>query len=321
MFNLDDNRDWNLAAARARIQTSEEWEEDFKEYLYRPFDVRSLYYSEDLIDWPRIEVMQHLLRPNLALMAMRQVVVPDDIYSHFGVSRLPVDNRAFFSTRGILNVFPLYLYPSRQEIASGLYGSDERRPNLNPKCIQAFSVKLGLAFLDDGKGDLETAFGPDDIFNYAYAVFHSPTYRTRYAGFLKTDFPRLPLTSDRKLFKSIAGKGAELVTLHLMESPALNRLITKYPVSGSNVVEKVAYVEPERRVYINKTQHFEGVDPEVWNFHIGGYQVCQKWLKDRKDRTLTYDDLTHYQRVVVALKETIRLMAETDSLIPSWPLE
>jgi hypothetical protein len=106
-----------------------------------------------------------------------------------------------------------------------------------------------------------------------------------------------------------------------MESPILNNHITGYPVAGSNTVEKVSYDENTQRVYINKTQYFEGVPPEVWNFHIGGYQVAQKWLKDRKSRTLTYDDLTHYQKVVVALTETIRLMKEIDQLIPSWPIE
>jgi len=99
-----------------------------------------------------------------------------------------------------------------------------------------------------------------------------------------------------------------MVALHLMESSALNKPITKYPVTGSNEVDKVTYDEKTQRVYINKTQYFEGVPPEVWDFHIGGYQVCQKWLKDRKGRTLTYDELTHYQKVIMALKETIRLM-------------
>jgi hypothetical protein len=106
-----------------------------------------------------------------------------------------------------------------------------------------------------------------------------------------------------------------------MESPALNKPITKYPVTGSNEVDNVAYDEKTQRVYINKTQYFEGVPPEVWNFHIGGYQVCQKWLKDRKDRKISVDDSTHYQKIVVALKETIRLMAEIDELIPGWPME
>lgn len=135
------------------------------------------------------------------------------------------------------------------------------------------------------------------------------------------DFPRLPLISDKELFKALAEKGTELVSLHLMESPLLNNLITKYPIAGSNTVEKVNYDESNKRVYINKTQYFDGVPPQVWNFQIGGYQVCQKWLKDRKGRTLNYNDLTHYQKVIVALKKTIRLMKEIDQLIPSWPLK
>ncbi len=195
-----------------------------------------------------------------------------------------------------------------------------RRPNLNPEFIKDISGKVGLEFVEDGRGNLDKTFGPEDIFNYAYAVFHSPTYRTRYAEFLKIDFPRLPLTSDKGLFKSLTAKGAELVALHLMESPALNTLITRYPITGTNTVEKVTYDDNNQRIYINKEQYFEGVLPEVWNFHIGGYQVCQKWLKDRKGRTLTYDELTHYQKVIVALKETIRLMAEIDGLIPGWPV-
>jgi predicted helicase len=198
-----------------------------------------------------------------------------------------------------------------------------RRANLKPEFMKAVSEKLGLNFVSDGKGDLNETFGPEDIFNYAYAVFHSPTYRTRYAEFLRIDFPRLPLTSDRKLFKALAEKGADLVSLHLMEAPVLEKLRTsiRFDVSGSNVVEKVTYDETARRVNINKEQYFEGVPPKVWNFHIGGYQVCQKWLKDRKGRTLTYDELTHYQKVVVALRVTIWLMAWIDKMIPVWPVE
>jgi len=162
---------------------------------------------------------------------------------------------------------------------------------------------------------------PEDVFNYAYAVFHSPSYRERYEDFLTRDFPRLPLTSDKRLFAALAEKGRELVALHLMEAPELDNFITRYPVPGSHLVERVAYQEEGQRVYLNKSQYFEGVLPEVWDFHVGGYQVCEKWLKDRKGRRLSLDDLRHYQKIVVALKETIRLMGEIDSLIPSWPLE
>jgi hypothetical protein len=209
-----------------------------------------------------------------------------------------------------------------------------------------------------------TTFGPEDIFCYIYAILHSPTYRERYAEFLKIDFPRIPLTSDREMFKALAEKSGELVALHLMESPALNHLITGFPVAGSNEVRKIRYVErvaekekpprketppplkvispmlplvcdnevwvkiepkpkprPTSRVYINETQYFEGVEPDVWKFQIGGYQVLNKWLKDRKGRKLTFNDMFHYQKIVVALKETMRLMGEIDDLIPSWPIE
>jgi predicted helicase len=158
-----------------------------------------------------------------------------------------------------------------------------------------------------------------------YAVFHSPTYRERYAEFLKIDFPRLPLTSDLGLFRALAEKGEELVALHLMESPELDHGTPRFHGIGSSEVEKVRYAEPaEGRpglVYINKTQYFQGVEPEVWEFHIGGYQVLEKWLKDRKGRSLSYDDVSHYGKIVVALKETIRLMGEIDAIIPSWPME
>ena len=342
-FKLKDTGSWKLSEARAQLQAREDWEENFDRCLYRPFDVRSIYYSRDVIDRPRFDVMCHMLKENIALLAMRQVVGAK--YSHFGVTRWVTDNRFFFSTRGIPVVFPLYLYTAREEnprkggggiIALTLFESKAeyktREPNLSPEFIATVEEKLGLKFVREGKGDIgqaqgtaPTTFGPEDIFHYAYAVFHSPTYRERYAEFLKIDFPRLPLTSDRELFKALAEKGEELVSLHLMESPKLSQLITSFPVPGSNEVERVRYMEPREdvpgRVYINKTQYFEGIEPKVWEFQIGGYQVLHKWLKDRKGRKLSFDDLFHYQKIVVALKETMRLMGEIDELIPSWPIE
>ena len=190
---------------------------------------------------------------------------------------------------------------------------------------------------------LQGTFGPEDVFHYIYAVFHSPTYRSRYGEFLKIDFPRVPLTSNLEMFRALCEKGEELVGLHLMESSTLNNPITSCPIKGDGLVEPgfPKYLPPgtldaatgkpmaEGRVYISgdkpgagkKGQYFEGVPREVWEFQVGGYQVCEKWLKDRRGRNLSYEDLTHYQKIVVALKETIRLMAEIDAAIPSWPLE
>ncbi|TAD87395.1 MAG: N-6 DNA methylase, partial [Oscillatoriales cyanobacterium] len=161
------------------------------------------------------------------------------------------------------------------------------------------------------------------IFYYIYAIFHSPTYRQRYAEFLKIDFPRVPLTSNDQLFKDLGAKGQALVDLHLMKSKKLNKLITKMNGDGDNAVTEVTYKPAEQRIYINKTRYFEGIASEVWEFKIGGYQVLDKWLKDRKKakRTLSFDDVLHYQKVVVALKETMQLMVEIDQLIPGFPIE
>ncbi len=318
----DDVSGWQVSLAQKDLRDSGLKQDSIVPILYRPFDIRYSYYtgrSRGFHCRPLYEIMHHMLAgENLALVCCRQqsqsgqwslVGAADGIIESCYISN---------KTREINYLFPLYLYPAEGEMQ---FGEGHRRPNLNPEFIKAVSDKLGLTFVEDGRGDLGQTFGPEDIFNYAYAVFHSPTYRTRYAEFLKIDFPRLPLTSNKELFKALAEKGAEMVSLHLMDSPILNNLITRYPVTGSNTVDKVSYDENTQRVYINKTQYFEGVPPEVWNFHIGGYQVCQKWLKDRKGRTLTYDELTHYQKMAVALKETIRLMEEIDKLIPGWPIE
>ncbi len=315
-YRLKDNKVWNVTNARKDIRLDGDYEKAFTKCLYRPFDVKALFYHKAMIERSRPEVMRHMLTgENFGFISARSNKSQE--MNHFFCSRFIMETKCGESTTQSC-LFPLYLYPAEGEMQ---FKEGRRHPNLNPEFIKAFSEKLGMKFIDDGKGDMKETFGLEDIFNYAYAVFHSPTYRTRYSEFLKIDFPRLPLTSNKELFKALATKGAELVSLHLMESAKLNILITKYPVTGSNGVDKVTHDEKTQRVYINKTQYFEGVPPEVWNFHIGGYQVCQKWLKDRKGRTLSFDDSSHYQKIVVALKETIRLMSEIDDLIPGWPVE
>jgi len=193
-----------------------------------------------------------------------------------------------------------------------------RHPNLSPSFLKAVAEKLKLPQTEPH--GLPKNITPEDIFHYAYAVFHSPTYRTRYVEFLKIDFPRLPLTGNLKLFRALAAKGAELVALHLMESPKLNDLITEFPEKGSNEVEKVLYIDKDKQVWINKTQYFGGIPEAVWEFHVGGYQVCEKWLKDRKGRELSFGDIQYYQKIVVALAETIRVIGELESLVPQWPI-
>lgn len=294
--------------------------------LYRPFDQRYIVYDHEVITRPRLQVMRHMLvEDNLALISARsnKSQYPD----HFLCSRFLVEAKCGESTTQSAT-FPLYT--TVDATIRTLFSVDEvpnenrRQVNLKPAFIEDASRRLGMRFIPDGKGDLQTTFGPEDVFHYMYAVFHSPTYRSRYAEFLKIDFPRLPLTSDPGLFRNLAGLGEQLVGLHLMDSHAPN--IASYPVRGDSIVQAVRYTAPgegaeKGRVWISKTQYFEGVQPEVWEFHIGGYQVAEKWLKDRKGRQLTYDDLNHYRNVIAALAETIRLMSEIDEAIPGFPIE
>ena len=301
---------------------------------YRPFERRWILYTRKHVERMRYNIMRHLLQgENLCLVFMRQVVVSGG-YSHFGVSESLVDYRYLYSNRGGVSVAPLYLYADSSQFddagddPSEFPLSDKgRRPNLSKAFVAEVKAKLGLPFQTEGSAfaahDQADSFGPEDIFYYAYAIFHSPSYRERYAEFLKIDFPRLPLTADVSLFAALVKLGAELVSLHLMKAPKLADLMTSFPVEGDNVVAAAhpKYVERGGKVYINKRQYFGGVPAEVWDFHIGGYQVLHKWLKDRKGRKLSYDDIRHYQEIVVALSETIRIMSEIDIAIGSFPLE
>ena len=201
----------------------------------------------------------------------------------------------------------------------------ERRPNLDDGFLGALISSLGLDFTPDGPGDLQSTFGPEDVLHYIYAVLNSPEYRGRYADFLKSDFPRVPLTGNLELFSALVGLGERAASLHLMESEGNER--PAFPESGHNRVERVGYVPPSGnsmgRVYINPGQYFDGVSSEAWEFTIGGYQPAEKWLKDRRRRTLTYDEIAHYQRMCAALAETPRLMSRIDEVIAShggWPL-
>jgi predicted helicase len=328
----EDSRDWKVPAAQRDVQQNIS-KELFRRILYRPFDVRHTWYSgvsKGFIGTPAANLMNHLIKgENMALMCLRQ--------SRRG------EAGTFFVGRGLMNkdvtsiydigtVFPLYLYSEPESekkkhrgggaMLMALFepsaGFSVRRANINPKFIEDLTRQLGLKWIPVDGGDLKKSVGPLDVFNYAYAVFHSPAYRRRYAEFLKIDFPRLPLTGDLKLFRSLAAKGAELAALHLMESPKLDEFITEFPAQGTDEVEKVQYTNNDRRVWFNSRQFFGGVPGEVWEFHVGGYQVCEKWLKDRKGRKLSRDDIQHYQRIVAALAETIRVMKEIDAVIEHY---
>ena len=259
---------------------------DSTEILYRPFDTRYTLFSlksEGVFSRPRPEVMKHMLKSNLGFIAKQGL---DQIGTPFCfVSNFIIDRRSW-SRPGMLGaeqIFPLYLYNE----------DGSKIPNLKNKIVDEIEKISGKVT-------------PEDIFDYIYAVLHSPTYREKYKEFLKIDFPRVPYPKDKKQFEGLVALGRELREIHLLESPKVSAFITTYPVSGSDTVEKISY--KNGGVYINAEQYFGNVPDAAWNFYIGGYQPAQKWLKDRKGRALSNSDIEHYQKIVVALVETDRIM-------------
>jgi predicted helicase len=312
----EDGRDWRLPWAIADVRDNKP---AIVKILYRPFDSRWTLYtgnSKGFLAYPRSQTMRHMLAGNnLALIATRQT---QDAFGVF-VTDTICDQKSC-AAYDINSAIPLYL---NSESAS--LDVKARTANLNMDLLSPALGKLKLGWVAEGTGDGKKICGPEDIFDYVYAVLHSPIYRSRYKEFLKIDFPRVPFTSNAALFWRLVSLGRELRGLHLLESPTLAKLRTSYPIVGTNVVEKVSFDGSETgKVYINATQYFGSVPRVAWEFFIGGYQPAQKWLKDRKGRTLTSDDILHYQKMIVALCETDRLMKEIDVVIDQadgWPLK
>jgi len=465
-FGLKDKKGWTLAERRKKVQQDEAWEEKIIRCLYRPFDTRWIFYHPDLIERCRKEVMRHMMRENVGLVAMRQVAL-DEPYTHVVATDSIVDNRTFMSSKGITQLLPLYVYPdtSKKDLFSELE-PDERKPNLNPKIVAALKRRWGPKFRPHpqpaatpspragrGKGgevsplagrgmgggvtgwrtpphlweklkplaremrrhptpaedklwqrlrnrkllglkfrrqhaldrfivdfycseahlvvevegpihqyrqeedgirrelleslglrvlrftndevnsaldsvveriaaalsERESTLSPLRMSFTTSAVLYADTYREKYAEFLKIDFPRIPFTADFELFQALAALGKRLVDLHLLRSEELDPPAARFEGEGDSRVARTKsqgfrYEPREERVYVNKTQYFEAVPLELWEYQIGGYQVLAKWLKDRRDRQLNLEEIKTYCRVVTAIQRTIALQEEIDAL-------
>lgn len=324
---------------------------------YRPFDDKySLYTgkSNGIMGRPREVISSHMIQDNLALITCRQQSSFD--FQHVFLTKYPSEgNSISLQTKERSYVLPLYLYPETTSQQT-LEDKPTRTPNLDPKIVAQIAKGLGLEFVPEPFGsaqgmphgdnnlcfanstelrdEYKNTFAPIDLLDYIYAVLHSPTYREKYKEFLKIDFPRVPYPKNTETFWQLVQLGGELRKIHLLESPKVEEYITSYPKDGSNTItRKLTKTSPGfepndspleggvrgvlGKVWINDEQYFDNVPLNAWEFYIGGYQPAQKWLKDRKDRTLSYEDILHYQKIIVALTETDRLMQAIDAI----PLE
>jgi predicted helicase len=275
---------------------------------YRPFDAKFIYYDVKIIERARDKVMKHFLQgTNLGLVTARSN--KSETCDHFYISKNIMETKCGERTTQSA-IFPLYLYPTangQQTIGQ----TAERTPNLNTETVKQIAYKLGLKFGSEKETTKDT-FAPIDILDYIYAILHSPTYREKYKEFLKIDFPRVPYPKDKDTFWQLVKLGGEIRQIHLLESPIVEKYITQYPEVGNNTVTKPKY--QDGKVFINDTQYFDNVPQIAWYFYVGGYQPAQKWLKDRKERALEFDDILHYQKIIVALTETDRIMSEINKI-------
>lgn len=306
-YDLCENQSWKIKEQREKLRKDLDWKDSITKILYRPFDTRWIIYHDDLIERSRRDVMSQMLEENMSMCIGRQSsVIGSDSFDIVLLSDKIIDFNLY--RRGGELVFPLYIYPDK-----------ERKKNKSVIQIMMFEPEVGYQskysnlskeLIEELKSNFGKIITPEEIFYYIYAILYSNTYRTKYAEFLKIDFPRVPFTKDYKLFTKLGKIGKKLADLHLLNIKHTITIISKYPIKGDHKVEKLKY--EDEKVWINKEQYFSNVKPEVWEYQIGGYQVCEKWLKDRKERTLNVDDIQTYCQIVTALSKTIELQKEID---------
>ena len=293
----------------SNLISTQKFQECNYKYYYRPFDIQNIEYNLKKVVRHRFSVMKHLLKENIAILFPRQAITEKfGFFVSKGLTDINYTGTAGQFGAGL--VFPLYLYPDTN-VQQTIDQTTERTPNLNIEIVNQIAEKLGLRFTNEKEAD-ENTFAPIDILDYIYAILHSPTYREKYKEFLKIDFPRVPFPRNKETFWQLVKLGGEIRQIHLLESPTVENFITQYPESGDSEVTKPNY--KDGKVYINDEQYFDNVPEVAWNFFIGGYQPAQKWLKDRKGRKLEFEDILHYQKIIVALTETDRLMKEIDKI-------
>lgn len=318
-YSIKDSGSYKITAAIKKVEFDEK---NIQLSCYRPFDKNYTYYDPKLISRPAQKAMVHFNNhSNIGLVLGRQgQVIGHMPWNLIYCVNTLADYNIFY--RGGGYVFPLYVFPLNANQQTIEQTTISRKPNLNHKIISQIEKQSCLTFTDE-KDESNSTFAPIDVLDYIYSVLHSPTYREKYKEFLKIDFPRVPYPTDTATFWKLVKLGGELRQIHLLESPVVEQYITQYPEDGDNVINRkitktspgyVGDSETHGKVYINDTQYFDNVPLVAWEFYIGGYQPAQKWLKDRKGRALSFEDILHYQKIIVALSETDKLMKEVDKI-------
>jgi hypothetical protein len=296
---------WDVEKSKRMLRKDGVQEERIRTILYRPFDYRFIYYEPHLLDAPARPITS-MIDNTKNLVLMTPNVKTTSKFTHALISRRPGEKKCCSHDRST-QMFPLWL---------------------NSELSIEDASNLDEGFLSRFLNDKSRQKGAEEALCYIYAILFSSRYQNKYGDFLKDSFPRIPANCSINLREALIKFGSDLLDLHLFESSTLNKYITKIIGRGDLRVEKATH--SDKTVWIDKENKigFQGISEGIWNFDIGGYQVCHKWLKDRGPkkgqlgRILTKEDIAHYQKIIVAISETIRIMAEIDEVIEEhggWP--
>ncbi len=297
-----DTRGWKLADARRRMTQATDWARFFRPCLYRPFDRRTIFWADWMIDWPRPDVMRHMLsRPNIALIARRQMPPTGPCNFFWVTDTIAIDGLIRSDNRGSESIFPLWLESDTP--AGGV--------NLSPQFMAAIESRFGLSWSVHGEPSSENALSPLDAFYYVYALFSTPTYRVKYQEHLRRDFPRILLPKCVGVWNAFRDVGERLTKLHLLELGVPDESSGR---SRDYVPLGVGYPKfVTGEIWLGKDGPVVPASERVWNFHVGAHQVCRKWLRDRKgydSRTLQY-----YRQIVDRVAQTLELCASLDATV------
>jgi hypothetical protein len=293
-YKINNTRDWNLSFSRKNLIKNKEYKSCFCKYSYRPFDVRTIFFSKDVVELPRLDVMQHFFQDNIAITSTRLNRQLSSNY--FFVTDIISDVHILDTAAYSVLITPLYLYVN-----------GKRELNFTSKFLKTIQEKYN-------------GVTAEEIFGYIYAIFQSPSYQSKYKEFLQKDFPRIPFPEDKKVFSQLVELGNELINVHLLKDSELNDSLGEFIGKGDSMVEKPNFVTEKKigKLYINKTQYFNNVPQQVYDFYIGGYQVLDKYLKDRKGRKLTYDEAGNVENIIRAIAFTIEQMNKIDKQTKNW---
>lgn len=320
-YNLpNDSQEWKITFAQKDIDDSGINKDLIRPILYRPFDIRFTYYSgksKGFICRPRTKIMENFNNDkNIGLITSR--LTKGESFHHAFITR-EITDAVFLSSKSSNNAFVFPLYFTYEQ--GGMVENLKPDHNFNECFIEYLEKRLRLDLINDYRKQSQ-GFRPEDIMGYIYALLYSEKYRDRYKDYLRVDYPHIQFTRKKDLFFTISQLGIELINLHTFKKHLETNV--NFPKEGTNIINKIDYLESSKRVLINENQYFENVESVVWNYKIGGYQVCNKWLKSRKNRLLSFDDLKQFQQMVEIINNTIKIQKKIDISITSnggWPIQ